>query len=53
MMGIMAIKARVVLSGVVLKITCEMYSLPINATADMEAAFEIRIIQLMANAMDG
>jgi hypothetical protein len=52
-MGIIAIRARVILSGVVLKITCEIYSLPINATPDIEAALEIRIMQLMANAMDG
>ncbi len=52
-MGIMAMKARVVLSGVVLKITCEIYSLPIKATPAIEAAFEIRMMQLIANAMEG
>jgi len=36
-----------------LKITCEMYSLPTNATPDIDAAFEIRMIQLMENAIDG
>ena len=30
-----------------------MYSLPIKATPESEAAFEIRIIQFIAKAMDG
>ena len=46
--------AIVVLSGgVPVKITCEIYSLPINDTPDMEAALEISMIQLMANATEG
>ncbi len=30
-----------------------MYSLPINATPESEAAFEISMIQLMPNAIEG
>jgi hypothetical protein len=30
-----------------------MYSLPIKATPDIEAAFEIRMMQLIAKATEG
>jgi len=36
-----------------LKISGTIYSLPISATPEMEAAFEIRIIQLIPKANEG
>jgi len=35
------------------KIIWEMYSLPIKATPEREAALEISMMQLMAKAMEG
>jgi len=35
------------------KMISQMYSLPINATPERDAALEMRMIQLIANAMDG
>jgi len=49
----MAISAFIKDEGSVVKIICEIYSLPINATPESDAAFEIRMMQLMAKAMEG
>ena len=49
----MAMSALVKDDGSVVKIICEIYSLPINATPESDAAFDIRMMQLMAKAMDG
>jgi hypothetical protein len=49
----MAMKARVVSPGSVWKITCEIYSLPTSATPDIDAALEMRMMQLMENAIEG
>ena len=53
MIGTMAISARVIEPGSALNNTSEIYSLPTNATPAMEAALEIRIIQLMEKATEG
>lgn len=49
----MAIRAFTKDEGSVLNITWEIYSLPINATPESDAALDIRIIQLMAKAIEG
>ena len=49
----MAINAFVKDDGSVVKIICEIYSLPISATPESDAAFEIRMIQLIAKAIEG
>jgi hypothetical protein len=52
-MADIAINAFIKDDGSVVKIICEIYSLPINATPESDAAFEIRMMQLMAKAMEG
>jgi len=49
----MAIRAFTKSVGGTAKMICEMYSLPISATPDREAALEMRMMQLTANAMEG
>ena len=39
--------------GVLEKIISQIYSLPISATPDKEAALEMSMIQFIANAIDG
>jgi hypothetical protein len=52
-MADMAMSAFTKSDGGVLKMICEMYSLPIRATPDSDAALEIRIMQLTPKAMEG
>ena len=49
----MAIRALIKSDGGTAKMICEIYSLPINATPEREAALEMRMIQLTAKAMEG
>ena len=39
--------------GVFEKMISQMYSLPINATPESEAALEMSMIQFIANAIEG
>ena len=52
-MADIAINALTVLVTSDLDMSGVMYSLPINATPASEAALEIRIMQLIAKAMEG
>jgi hypothetical protein len=53
MMADMAIRDFIRSEGGWAKIIWEMYSLPISATPEREAALDMRMMQLMAKAMEG
>ena len=53
MMADMATNDLIKSEGGFEKIISQIYSLPINATPESDAAFEMRMMQLMANAIEG